>query len=312
MRGLTPLMPRGVSARGAAPGPWFEDAIASGGHAPEEPPNPLRLDGLYHPLCFLCCGWRHRALIRRLVWRKIQAQYRGSVFGLLWTLLQPLLLLAVYTFVFSIVFRARWGEVGSNTEFALFVFSGMILYAVFSRCANESPSLLASHQTYIKQLVFPSEVLPWVSAIAALFDFVVGLGLLIVFRLGLGEPVPATSLLLPLMILPTLLLTLAFVWLIAPLGVFLKDVSQVVGLFTTSLLFLSPIFYPLSRIPEWLQPYFRLNPFVGILEMARGSLFQGRLPDWEALATLTGLTWLGAWLGYAWFMRSKSSLADAL
>jgi len=131
----------------------------------------------YHPFSFLQTGWKHRSLIRRLTVRKVEADYRGSALGLLWTLLHPLLLLSVYTFVFSVIFRARWDGVG-KLEVALLVFSGLILYTVFSKCVNEAPNLMITHQTYIKQVVFPAEVLAWVCVLAALFDFAVGCVLL--------------------------------------------------------------------------------------------------------------------------------------
>lgn len=273
----------------------------------------MRREPLYHPLAFLLAGWKHRSLIRRLAARKIQSQYRGSVLGLLWAVLHPLLMLSVYTFVFSVILRARWIlSSGSNAQYALYVFSGMIVFTVFAKCVNEAPTLVASHQTYIKQVVFPAEVLAWVSVMASLFDFLVSSILLMGFYLLMLGPPPLTALLLPLVLCPALLLTLGAVWLLASLGVFLKDIAQVVGVSTTALLFLSPVFYPVTGIPDTLRPYYYLNPFVGILEMLRGSLFHGTPPDWSLLGVLTGAAWLSAWLGYSWFIKTKGSFADVL
>ncbi len=267
----------------------------------------------HHPFAFLYAGWRYRSLIRRLTARKIQSHYRGSRLGVLWALFHPLLMLSVYTFVFSVVFQARWDPSDDgDAEFALFVFSGMILYAIFSKCVNEAPTLMAVHQTYIKQVVFPAEVLAWVSLLAALFDFVVGWILLMVFHLVVLGPPPLTAIFLPLVLCPVLLMTLGAVWLLASLGVFLKDVSHVVGVATTALFFLSPIFYPISSVPEPLRPYYALNPFASVLEMSRASLFYGTPPDWPTLGALVGVAWLGAWLGYLWFMKTKGSFADLL
>jgi len=258
-------------------------------------------------------GWRYRHLILRLAVRRIQAQYRGSLLGMLWAALVPLLMLAVYTFTFSFVLKARWSpQDAGETDFALIVFSGMILFGLFQRIANEAPTLMVANQTYIKQIVFPSEVLPWVSLLASLFDFAVSFALWVGFYvLARGTPL-ASWLFLPLLLLPILLFALGIAWLLSSLGVFLRDLPQIVGVATTMLLFLSPIFYPVTRIPDWAAPYYHLNPFVGILEASRGSLFFGTPPNWRSWALVTAAGWGIAWIGYAWFMRTKPGFADVL
>ena len=267
----------------------------------------------YNPFAFLITGWRHRSLIRRLAWRKIESRYRGSVLGLLWTLLQPMLMLAVYTFVFSVVLQAKWNVGGGNrAEFALFLFSGLILYAIFSECVNEAPQLIPANDTYVKQLIFPTEILAWVSLSSALFNFAVSLILLAAFHAVVVGPIPVSALYLPLVMGPLLLLTLGSTWFLASIGVFLKDTAQIVGIGTTALLFLSPIFYSASGIPEAFRAYYYMNPFASILEMSKGSLFYESAPDWQVLAQLTLASWVVVWLGYAWFMKTKSSFADVL
>jgi lipopolysaccharide transport system permease protein len=267
----------------------------------------------YNPLAFLVTGWTHRRLIVRLSWRKIESRYRGSVLGLLWAVLQPMLMLAIYTFVFSVIFRAKWGaESSSQAEFALFLFSGLILYAIFSECANEAPKLMPDNEIYVKQLIFPTEILSWVSLLTAMFGFSISLVLLGAFYSVILGPLPASVVYLPLVMGPLLLLTLGASWFLASLGVFVKDVSQVVGILTTALLFLSPIFYSPSAIPEPFLPFYYLNPFAGILEMSKGSLFYGAAPDWAALSRLTVGAWFVAWAGYVWFMKTKRSFADVL
>jgi len=266
---------------------------------------------LYNPLAFVDSGWRNRSLILRLTARKIEARYRGSVLGVLWGLLNPLMMLGLYTFVFSVVFRARWAASGRN-EVALLIFAGLLLYTVFAKCVNEAPSLVVNHRTYIKQVVFPAEILVWVIVLTALFDFAIGFGGLGAFWVaGLGVP-PATWLLLPLMLMPVVLLALGTTWLLSSLGVFLRDIEQVVGTFTTALLFLSPIFYPASRVPEELRSLYEWNPFALLVEMFREAVFSGFPPDWARWAVVAGVSWLTAWLGYAWFMTTKRSFADVL
>ncbi len=269
--------------------------------------------GIYQPFAFLHSGWKHRELIRRLAWRKIELRYRGSFLGFFWTIINPLLLLCVYTFVFSFVFKAKWGGAEAGTaEFSLFLFSGIILYSVFAECVNEAPNLMLQNSVFVKQHLFPLETLPWVSLAATLFNFAVGLGVLAVFHFFvLGVP-PMSSLYLPLILLPVVLMTLGATWLLASLGVFLRDISQVVGVVTTALLFLSPIFYPASRIPEHLRSTYFLNPFARIIEMSKGVLFRDVAPEWLPLASLCLGGWLAAWVGYVWFMKSKQGFADVV
>lgn len=269
--------------------------------------------GLYQPFSFLWAGWKYRHPIAQLTRRRIEARYRGSSLGLLWALLHPLLMLGIYTFVFSFVFRLRWGAAEADrSEFALFLFSGMIVYGIFAECVNQAPSLMIANQVYIKQLIFPSEILAWTILVAAVFNFLVSLLLFFAFYTAiLGVP-PVSSLWLPLVLAPVLLATLGAVWFLSSIGVFMRDVDQVVGVLTTALLFLSPIFYPSSAIPLELRQWYYLNPFASLLDMCRDSLFYGAPPDWTTLGILALAGWAIAWLGYIWFMKTKKGFSDVL
>jgi len=265
------------------------------------------------PFAFVALLHRHRRLILRLARRRIEAQYRGSALGLAWTVLQPLLLLSVYTFAFSVVLGSRWDEQAPGRgDFALLVYSGMLLFGVFARPFGEAPNLVVSSQAYLKQLVFPAEVLAWVSVLAALFEFAVGFALWALFFVALRGAPPATWLALPALLVPLVLLALAASWLLSSLGVFLRDLAQVVGLAVTALFFLSPIVYPASRIPASLAPWYRLNPLVDVLEASKQLLFSGTMPAWASLAVLALVAWLAAWLAHLWFLRTKGSFADVL
>jgi lipopolysaccharide transport system permease protein len=268
---------------------------------------------LYDPSSFLVAGWTHRALILQLSRRRIASRYRGSLLGGLWAVIHPLMMLCVYTFVFSFVLRAR-GSFASESEahFALFVFSGMIIYTIFSEAVNDAPSLVLSNRNYIKHLLFPVEVLSWVSVVSGLFGFAVSLVILLGFSTVMNGPPPLSALLLPLLVLPVVLFSLGLSWFLSSLGTFLQDLSQATNVATTALFFLSPIFYPLSAIPEPIRRYSYLNPFAVTLESARGVLFEGTPPDWPALAALTLASFIVAWLGYVWFMRTKGAFADVL
>jgi len=243
----------------------------------------------------------------------VNDRYRGALLGGAWALVLPLLMLCVYTFVFSVVLQGRWqGANDGGAGFAMRVFTGMLLFGIFAECVNEAPALLLSSQSFLKQVLFPSEVLPWVSLLAALWRFAMGFVLLMIARtLLLGVP-PASSLAIPVMLVPMVLLTLGWSWLLSSLGVFLRDLAQVITVFTSAAMFLSPVFYPASRIPEVLRPWLFLNPLATILEAARPALFDGKLPDWNALALTTIGTFAFAWLGHAWFVRAKPGFADVL
>ena len=267
----------------------------------------------HNPFSFIATGWRHKELITQLAWRRIETRYRGSVFGLLWAVFEPLVMLTIYTFVFSLVFQARWGALPNERgEFALFLFSGLTIYAIFSESVNEAPQSIVSSEAFVKQLVFPTEILAWVSVVAALFKFTVSSGLLIIFYRWTQGNLPVTALLLPAVILPVIFLTLGVTWIFSSLGVFLRDCGQLVGLGTTALLFLSPIFYPASIVPERYRDLFFANPLAGVLEMSKLSLFEGGIPDPAEWLILFGVSWVVAWAGHSWFVGTKSSFADVL
>lgn len=257
--------------------------------------------------------WRERELILQLASRDVTSRYKGSYLGLLWSLLNPVLMLTIYTFVFGVLFKARWGLEGEGRlEFALVLFSGLIIFGLFSECANRAPSLIVSAPQYVKKVQFPLQVLPVVSTLSALAHASISLVVLVIgLWLGMGL-VHWTIVWLPLVVLPLLLLSVGLGWLLSALGVFLRDISQMTGIATTAMLFLSPIFYPVSRIPEQLRPYYAINPLSVIIEQTRRVLIWGTSPDWLALSIVTVSTGLLALAGFAWFQRTRRGFADVM
>jgi len=257
--------------------------------------------------------WRNRGLINSLIKREVVGRYRGSFMGILWSFFNPVFMLAVYTFVFSVVFEARWrGGSNSKSEFALILFAGMLVYNLFAECANRSPGLILSNVNYVKKIIFPLEILPVVALGAAAFHLLVGvLVWLLFYALFFGMPQP-TLLLLPFILLPLMLFTLGIAWLLASLGVYLRDVGQIVGVATTALLFLSPVFYPVSALPENYQTLLHFNPLTPVIEQTRQILISGTMPN----VTLWSLYLIGsstvAWFGFAWFQRTRRGFADVL
>jgi lipopolysaccharide transport system permease protein len=230
-----------------------------------------------------------------------------------WSFLNPVLMLAVYTFVFGIAFNARWNQAGSSkTEFALILFAGLIIFNVFAECVTRAPSLVLLNVNYVKKVVFPLEILAWAAFGSAVFHLRVSLGVWLIFYAALyGLPNPTVAL-FPLVILPLALLILGVSWFLASLGVYLRDVTQFVGIAVTIMMFLSPIFYPLESIPAEFQPLLLMNPLTLAVEQARDLLVWGRIPDLSTYLGYLVECAIVAELGFAWFQKTRTGFADVL
>lgn len=257
--------------------------------------------------------WRNRALIFASSKREVLGRYRGSALGLLWSFFNPLFMLVVYTFVFSEVFKARWNAGSeSKTEFALVLFAGLIVFNLFAECITRAPGLILSNPNYVKKVVFPLEILPFVGLLSALYHTLISLGVWLVVYLALFGVPHGTVLLLPLVVLPFCLFILGLSWALASLGVFLRDVSQFIGVVITVLMFLSPIFYPTSALPAPYRDWLYLNPLTPVIEMVRGILYWGKAPDFSLMLLYWLATGLIAWVGFAWFQKTRKGFADVL
>mgnify|MGYP003576823986 CR=1 FL=1 len=257
--------------------------------------------------------WLHRHLIAQMTRREVVSRYKGSVMGLLWSFLNPELMLVIYTFVFSVVFKAKWGGgEESKAQFAVVLFAGMIVHALFADILNRAPALILANANYVKKVVFPLETLVAVTAGSALFQALASLIVLVAAIVVLQGQLHWTVLLVPVVLAPLLVLAMGAGWLLASLGVFLRDVGQVVGVLTTVLLFLSPVFFPVSSIPEFLQPWMGANPLTFIIEQTRGVIILGRMPDWLGHGAYFLAASVVAWLGYAWFQKTRKGFADVL
>lgn len=257
--------------------------------------------------------WRNRDLLKALVKREVIGRYRGSILGTIWSFFNPLFMLAVYTFVFSVVFQARWNTGSdSKTEFALVLFTGLLVFNLFADCFNRAPGLIVGNVNYVKKVIFPLEILPWATMGSALFHAGVSFAVWLLFYLVFFGMPPVSALLFPIAILPVILFTMGLSWFLASLGVFLRDVAQVVGIATTVLMFLSPIFYPLSALPAQYRPVLFLNPLTLAIEQARNVLIWGKVPDLSVFTVYLGISMLLAWLGFVWFQKTRKGFADVL
>ncbi|HWF62353.1 MAG TPA: ABC transporter permease [Nitrospira sp.] len=258
--------------------------------------------------------WRNRGLIAQMTKREVIGRYKGSIMGLGWSFLHPVFMLAVYTFVFSVVFKARWGggEEESRTQFALVLFVGMIVHGLFAEVLNRAPTLIYSNVNYVKKVVFPLEILPVVTMGAALFHSLIGVGIWLATFALLNGYVQWTAVFAPLVLMLLIIITLGLAWMLASLGVFVRDVGQTIGIMTTVMLFLSPVFYPVTALPEAVRPWLLANPLTFIIEQARAVLIWGRMPNWVGLGEYALVAIAIAWAGYAWFQKTRNGFADVL
>lgn len=253
-------------------------------------------------------------LFHQLLRRDLDSRFRGSSLGWLWAFTVPLIMLAVYSFVFGVVFKVRWGSVAENSEtnFALNLFAGIILHGLLAEALNRAPSVLQQHASYVKKIIFPLWLLPVVTTTGALvFAAISGLILLVAFVFMQGIP-PLHSLLIPLIVLPLYLFALGGAWFLAALGAYVRDIVQIIPLLTTILMFMAPIFYPASAIPEEYRNWLLLNPLTYAVDAVRNLLFFAQPPGLWSLLAYTGCACLTAAAGLLFFLKVRRGFADVL
>ena len=257
---------------------------------------------------------RNWQLVIQMTRREVVGRYQGSVFGLAWSFFNPVLMLFVYTFVFSVVFKARWhpDREEGMTDFAILLFVGMILHGLLAECVNRAPLLVLSQPNYVKKVVFPLESLAVVATLSALFHSFVSLAVLLIAQALFHQQLPWTVLLFPLVIAPLAIATTGITWFLSALGVYFRDVGQLTGIVTTVLLFLSPIFYPVSALPVGFQFWMKLNPLTFFIEEGRRTLIYGQIPDGFALISAYLLSGTVAWIGFAFFQKTRRGFADVI
>jgi lipopolysaccharide transport system permease protein len=264
----------------------------------------------FNPLHISADIWRNRYLLGQLIKRDVLLRYRGAMFGVLWIFLSPLLMLAIFAFIFGHIFQARWPQQDTGIPFWLLLYSGLIAFNVFAETISRAPTSVRGYPSFVKKIIFPVNILPVVPLGAALvhggFNF-----LILVGALACTGNLHLEVLLFPLLITPIILLALGASWFIAAWGVFIKDMTQIVPVFVQMLLFLSPVFYPVSAVPEMLRPLFQYNPLGAVIEISRTAVV-GLPIAWNAWGMALGFGLMVSMLGFAFFQHSRDEFADAL
>lgn len=256
---------------------------------------------------------KHVTLIWQFARREVLGKYRGSMLGMGWSLLTPLAMLTVYTLVFRHIFKARWPGVDEgNLSFALNLFAGLIVFNWAAEFINRAPRLVVSQPNLVTKVVFPLQVLAWSALLASLFHALLASVVWLAISLLAGHQVGWSWLALPLIFMALLPVLLGLGWLLSSFGVFFRDLAELTGPVMGMLLFLTPVFFPTSALPQALQPWLHLNPLSIPIEALRAAVLLNTWPNWSHLAWLflSGLvlSWVGGWI----FARSRGGFADVI
>ena len=258
--------------------------------------------------------WAQRELLWQFTLRNVELRHKGSHLGLIWSFRNPLLMLGLYVLVFGYVFGGSFGVRSDETklDYALGVFMGLALFHFIGEVLATSPSLIVSNPNFVKKVVFPLEILPASGVGGAAFHMMVSLGL---FLLGLqffGNGLHLGVLWLPIIVLPILFLCLGIAWFFSALGVFFRDVGQIMQFLTLALMYASGVFNSARKFPPSAWAFLRFNPILLAVELARDAVLWQRPLNFHHLAYtyVFGLT--ACYLGYAAFRRMKPAFADVL
>jgi lipopolysaccharide transport system permease protein len=255
---------------------------------------------------------RRFELILSLARRELVARYRGSFLGIVWALLTPVVMIAIFTFIFAGIFGARFGVSGSTWDYALYLFCGLLPWTMFQDTLVQSATTIVNHSNLVKRVVFPLETLPIAQALSSLGNQLFGTVALLIAIVIMHQELHLTILWLPALIIPQLLFTLGAAWLIAALGVFLRDIAQGISLILSAWMFLTPIIYPESIVPDRYRFFININPFTALVRSYRRILLEGAAPDWTGLAYFTGVALISFLFGYWWFARTRKNFADVI
>jgi lipopolysaccharide transport system permease protein len=276
--------------------------------------RPTPLAALLNPMRLVALWREHRGLIAQFTAREIRATNRDTMLGMVWVVLGPAVMLAVYTLVFGLILGARGGR--SATEYALWLYCGLTLFHVFAEPMNRGPSLVAGRPNFVKKIVFPLEILPVSAVGTSLFYAAISTLLLIVGKAIIIRQFTGWEVLFPLALVPAGLLGLAVCAALSAFGVFVRDLRHVIsGPVARALFFLTPLVYPLDLVPAPWDKVIMLNPLTSIVQFGRATLIDGQNPDarwWIGLGVVTAVALVAAVVCFAIFTKAKRGFADVL
>ncbi len=258
--------------------------------------------------------WTHRELLWQFTLRNVELRHKGSHLGLIWSLLNPLLMLGLYVLMFGYVFGGSFGAKTGETkmDYALGVFMGLTLFHLLAEVLGISPTVVVSNPNFVKKVVFPLEILPAAAVGAACFHMLISLGLVLLSALFFGAGLTSGSFWLPIIVLPVVLLCLGMSWFFSALGVFFRDIGQVMQFLTMTLMFGSAVFNSANRFPAAAWMFLRFNPILLAIELARNAALWERPLNLHHLFYLYGLSLTVCYLGHIFFRRMKPAFADVL
>lgn len=251
-------------------------------------------------------------LILSLARRELLTRYKGSALGIIWALVTPVVTIAIFTFIFAGLFGARFGERGTSWDYALYLFCGLLPWTMFQETLQQSSTTIVTHANLVKRVIFPLETLPVAQALAALGNQMFGTLALLVATLIVHRQLHVTILWLPVLVIPQLMATLGAAWLVASLGVFWRDIAQGIALVLMAWMFLTPIIYPETIVPERYRPFINANPFTALVRSYRRTILEGAAPDWSGLAYFTAFAAVMFIFGYWWFAKTRRNFADVI
>ncbi|TAL98902.1 MAG: ABC transporter permease [Paraburkholderia sp.] len=268
---------------------------------------------LLHPLAVVLSLTEHWPLIVQFVKREVMGRYKGSFLGVFWSFVTPLLMLAIYTFVFGFIFKSRWRAASSDhVEFAVVMFVGVLAHNLIAECLTRGPLLVVGNPNYVKKVVFPLQTLPWIAIGTGLFHMLVASVILLIAIFLWQGHIPWTVVFVPVILLPFVVLIAGLVWFLASFGVFMRDLGQVMGIVSSLLMFTAPVFYPLSAVPPALRSIIVLNPLTFVIEQIRNVAIWGGQVNWGGWLVYAVVAYAIAWLGLLWFQKTRKGFADVL
>ncbi len=244
--------------------------------------------------------------------RDLLGRYKGSALGLAWAVLTPVVMIAIFTFIFAGIFGAHFGAGDSHWDYALYLFCGLLPWSMFQETVQQSSNTIVTNANLVKRVVFPLETLPAAQAFAALGNQLFATIALLIATVVIRQNLQFTALWLPLLLIPQLLFALGAAWLIASLGVFLRDIAQGITLLLMAWMYLTPIIYPESIVPERFRWFIGLNPFTSLVRSYRRVFLDGLAPDWRGLLYFSLVALVVFVLGYWWFARTRKNFADVI